>query len=382
MARVVSFELWSVDLPFRKPFKHAAAERRHSSSLFVKLITDTGAVGYGESLPRPYVTGETVDTALELLQTSLLPRLGKADFVSLADVIAFLEECDGEAPAAWGIDTLHTAAWCAVDLALLDAFGRQFEQPVRLGGEDDASNTCRHSVVVSSEASLKTLWMIRLGGIRSVKLKLEASGNADAVTRCRKILGRGCDLRADANMAWDLETATREMSTLSKYGIRSFEQPLPVEQWQEAAELVRRFPECDVMADESLNNAASLRRLVETKSCTAVNVRISKCGGLVASRKRCLEAIEQGLTLQLGCQVGESSLLSATQLVLLESVSPVQYLEGAFGKFLLREDPATPLLQFGFRGKSPRRPAGPGFGIQIDEDCLSRHATRHVKVSA
>ena len=61
MPSVLRLELMSVDLPFRHAFRHAAATRASSESLFLKCVTDTGAVGFGESLPRKYVTGETRD---------------------------------------------------------------------------------------------------------------------------------------------------------------------------------------------------------------------------------------------------------------------------------------------------------------------------------
>ena len=79
-----------------------------------------------------------------------------------------------------------------------------------------------------------------------------------------------------------------------------------------------------------------------------------------------------GLTLQLGCQVGESSLLSAAHLRLAQAAQPVTYAEGCFGLFLLREDPATPLLQFGYGGRPPQLPESPGLGVTLDEDILRR----------
>ena len=48
-------------------------------------------------------------------------------FASFQEVHDFLVRCDGKAPEAWvDGETPHTAAWCAVDLALLDTFGRAF----------------------------------------------------------------------------------------------------------------------------------------------------------------------------------------------------------------------------------------------------------------
>ena len=135
------------------------------------------------------------------------------------------------------------------------------------------------------------------------------------------------------------------------------------------------------MADESLNDRDSLARLIEQRACTAVNVRISKCGGLVAALNRCREALEAGLDVQVGCQVGETSLLSAAHLVLLSAVEPVKYAEGCFGRLLLREDPARPLLQFGFGGRPPALPARPGLGVEMDREVIGRWAEREATVA-
>ena len=126
MAGITSFELFAVDLPFRKPFKHAAAARTSSYSLFLKCTTDTGAVGFGESLPREYVTGESRASAFAMLRDDILPRVLERRFDSMEDVEAFLQQCDGQTPGWVAADVPQTAAWCAVDLALLDAFGKAF----------------------------------------------------------------------------------------------------------------------------------------------------------------------------------------------------------------------------------------------------------------
>jgi muconate cycloisomerase len=136
------------------------------------------------------------------------------------------------------------------------------------------------------------------------------------------------------------------------------------------------------MADESLNDADSLRRLIQERACRAVNVRISKCGGIIASVRRCREARQAGLTVQVGCQVGESSLLSAAQLALLAQVPDVTYVEGCFGRLLLREDVARPILQFGYGGRPPRPATGLGLGVVVDEVALRRWACAHDRVGS
>ena len=128
MANITHFDLHAVDLPFRVRFKHAASSRQTSSSLFLKCTLDDGRTGWGEALPRPYVTGETRDEACTLLAERILPRLVGRKFECFAELRSFLEKCDGVAPPEW-VDpgTPQSAAWCAVDLALLDAFGKHFD---------------------------------------------------------------------------------------------------------------------------------------------------------------------------------------------------------------------------------------------------------------
>jgi muconate cycloisomerase len=114
-------------------------------------------------------------------------------------------------------------------------------------------------------------------------------------------------------------------------------------------------------------------------------VRISKCGGLIAAYARSREALDAGLTLQVGCQVGESSLLSAAHVTLLGALAPldpgVWYAEGCFGRHLLREDPASPSVQFHYGGRPPAIPAGPGLGVRISEVTLGRWAVDRARVS-
>jgi muconate cycloisomerase len=380
---IVSFELSAVDLPFRKPFKHAAAERNSSYSLFLKCTTDTGAVGFGESLPREYVTGESRESAFAMLRDTILPRLIGKSFNSMNDVEAFLQDCDGQSPGWVNSEVPQTAAWCTVDLALLDAFGKAFGVRALNEANDSLPDTFHYSGALSSDKGLslvKSALKQRLFGIRQLKLKVDGVDDIHTVRILRRVLGRKADIRVDANMVWTTEQAIEAMQAMSQYGVRSFEQPLAADNMEGAARLVSETG-LGVMADESLNNRDSLTQLIDAKACSAANVRISKCGGLIAALNRSREALAAGLTLQVGCQVGESSLLSAAHLRLAQTVQPITYAEGCFGLFLLREDPAAPLLQFGYAGRPPQPPKGPGLGVQIDETVLQQWTVEKVIVT-
>ena len=378
---VSGVELLAVDLPLRRPFTHAAATRTRSESLFVRCVTDAGAVGWGECLPRKYVTGESRGSAFQLLADAIVPRLLGRGFESLAEVEAFLAECDGRAPHDWVAPSVpQAAAWCAVDLALLDAFGRAFAaRPLRAQLRTLAAGF-RYSGVLSAEHGLalaRSALRQRLYGLRQLKLKLSRESSDALVRRVRWLCGRGVELRADVNMGWTLDEAAQRMPALARLGIRCFEQPLAADDVAGLARL-RAETGLGVMADESFTSRESLERLIGERACTAVNARISKCGGLVATLARCREALAAGLDVQLGCQVGESSLLSAAQLLLAAALGRVRYAEGCFGRHLLREDPVSPGLQFGFGGRPPALPTGPGLGATVDERALLPFVERRV----
>ena len=382
MAGIVSFELFAVDLPFRKPFKHAAAERNSSYSLFLKCTTDSGSVGYGESLPREYVTGESRASAFAMLRDDILPRMLEQRFESMSEVEDFLRQCDGQSPGWVDPELPQSAAWCAVDLALLDAFGKAFSTRALSTELAELPADFRYSGVLSADKGwrlVRSALKQRLFGIRQAKLKVDHTEDVKAVRLLRRVFGRSLDVRVDANMIWDVEQASRSMREMARSGVTSFEQPIAAEDIDGQASLVADTG-LSVMADESLSTRASLQRLIEAKACTAANVRVSKCGGLVAALNRARESLDAGFVLQLGCQVGESSLLSAAHLRLAQAAQPVTYAEGCFGMFLLREDPVTPLLQFGYGGRPPQVPRGDGLGVSVNENILSRWTTEQANI--
>ncbi|MFC1823870.1 enolase C-terminal domain-like protein [Thermodesulfobacteriota bacterium] len=375
MTQVKAFELYALDIPFRRPFRHAAADRHTSESLLLKCVTGSGKVGYGECLPRPYVTGETRDGSIELLRSRILSRMLDQEFSGFDHVKFFLETCDGKAPEEWvppGVP--QNAAWAAVDLALLDAFGHEFDMPVRLGPEEGPDSSLRYSFIFSADRGPKaflTLALFFLLGFRQAKIKVEKEIPNIFSRIALRLLSAFGEPRVDVNMAWDMPGAIKAMQHLSRCGVQSFEQPIKADDINGMSRLIQETG-LDVIADESFTDRDSLETLITSRACTGVNVRISKCGGLVAAHKRCKRALESGLKVQIGAHVGETSLLSAAQVLLAAGVKGATYIEGCFGQYLLQEDPFRPVITFGYGGRPPELPEGPGLGVRIDEEILGR----------
>ena len=78
---------------------------------------------------------------------------------------------------------------------------------------------------------------------------------------------------------------------------------------------------------------------------------------------------------QLGCQIGETALLSAAGRHFATSVAGLRYLEGSYDRHLVREALGEQDLTFRWGGWAAALP-GPGLGVRIDPRALQRVTTR------
>jgi muconate cycloisomerase len=105
-----------------------------------------------------------------------------------------------------------------------------------------------------------------------------------------------------------------------------------------------------------------------------MNIRLSKCGGLLTSQRILADAHGRGIPCQMGAQVGESGILTAAGRAFACAYPELLYREGAAGRFLLEEDLTVEETSFGPGGMAPAL-RGPGLGVTVDEERLARRAT-------
>src|SRR6476661_11298343 len=68
--KVAELSAHVVRIPLRKRIKHASHTRTETDNVLVRARLNDGSVGWGEGVPREYVTGESADSALDLLKKS------------------------------------------------------------------------------------------------------------------------------------------------------------------------------------------------------------------------------------------------------------------------------------------------------------------------
>src|SRR6516165_7841915 len=59
--RISCVSLHRIRIPFRRAFRHSLQARELTDTVIVGIASGDGATGYGEILPRQYLTGETLD---------------------------------------------------------------------------------------------------------------------------------------------------------------------------------------------------------------------------------------------------------------------------------------------------------------------------------
>jgi muconate cycloisomerase len=217
---------------------------------------------------------------------------------------------------------------------------------------------------------------MRWYGLCDFKLKMGFPAEVDAenLRLVHRQLRRGlragrCTLRVDANSAWTPDSVPDRARRLAEFGVCVLEQPADMR----PLEMVKLARECPLplMADECLLDEGDAAVLADEPRIWW-NVRISKNGGILPALDLCRRAAERGVPFVVGCLVGETGILSAAQRRLLELAPPPRFVEGNYGRFLLRDDLTRPSLRFGYGGRMRPLP-GPGLGVRVDEGQLRRY---------
>lgn len=380
---VSGLTIWPLAIPMKQKFAHAAADRSISEPIVVAIELADGIIGYGETHPRPYVTGEDALSVIDAIRGIYLPLLCNLRPANFGEAI----EAASRLPLYDDRGRVITAARAAVELALLDAYARSFGKSLesiagwvsgtRLG-PPGSRHTVRFSGVVSGgppERAARAIRKMRLYRLRDFKLKVGDDLDEARLAASVKALGRGLlsgitTLRVDANGGWSLEEAIDQLERWESYPLACVEQPLGKNCIDDWAHLATRS-NLPLMADESLVTPEDAAALIRHRAATFFNIRISKNGGLLPALRLAVLAREHNLEMQLGCMVGETSILSAAGRWFLQLVPDVCFAEGSYGRFLLEGDVVAKPLRFGFGGRW-RPQQGPGLGVTIDPCALVR----------
>jgi muconate cycloisomerase len=368
-----------VELPFSREFAHARKRRHSAKNVVVEVVADSGTVrGYGEGAPRPYVTGESQAGAAE-------------DVLSLLKAQAFSRQIDRVATIWRFVDSLpqgkeHNAAICALELALLDALGTSQGIPVTdYFPREFWVDAFRYGAAIPlgiGRGVFEISTLIKNLGMYHLRIKMgsDIARNRQALEQVRAIFGNDYDLRVDANGAWSAEKAFDHLDLMAEYAVKVIEDPMePTDRGIAAFARQAERMGFTLMADESVCSLVDLERTIGEGHFGMINVRVSKCGGLRRSLQIIQRLREKGLSFQIGCQLGESGLLSAAGRALGLMCGDAVYYDGSYDAFLLAVNITCKNVSFDAGGYAGAL-EGPGLGVSVDRSVLERLSSSSRKV--
>jgi L-alanine-DL-glutamate epimerase-like enolase superfamily enzyme len=331
-------------------------------STIVKLETDDGLTGYGETCP----LGSTYLPAHAAGARAALQELAPALIgVDPRNLNAVWEALDGALAG-------HDYAKSAVDIACWDLLGKAANLPVStlLGGAVAEDFPLYVAIPLGPiDAMVEHVAARRAEGIRLFQLKLGADPREDAA-RVRAVLEAtepGETIIADANGGWRLQDATIAARALEGLDRVLFEQPCPT---LDECLIIRERTTLPMVLDEVITSVDTLLRA--RPAIEAINLKIGRVGGL--TKAKLLRDLGQHLGLRFTIEDSwGGDVTTAAVAHLAASTKPSQLLMASFmNDWTLDHIAGYEPRSSGGRGSAP---STPGLGITVDDSRLTALTT-------
>lgn len=358
--RIKRLRLWHVPLTSHAAYYMAGGKTCDTvETVVIAVDTDAGLTGWGEVCPIPHYLPAYARGVAPALQ-ELAPVYLGADPVGVGAVMA---KADAFLPG-------HVYAKSALDIALWDITGQVAGLPVHalLGGQRQADMPLYHSITCVEPDEMGLIAReAQAQGITQFQVKLGASGDWQTdVERLRVVraeVGPGPLVYGDWNCGATTLDAIRVGRAVMDLDIM-LEQPCPT--IADCAR-VRSATGLPMKMDELAHDTASLLEAHRLGIMDAVALKLSKFGGLSATRRA------RDLCLHLGAKMciedtWGSDITTAALLHLGAATPPERVLNvcDLSGYVSPRLAPDAPIRRDGRIAP----PDGPGLGIFVDQDRL------------
>lgn len=292
--RIAKMEAVHVRVPLDSPYIYSRGKMTAFESAIVRISTDDGVVGYGESAPlfrSPVADAAAVTKILnETIAVDLIDR-DPFDIEMIVDHVLRLGEGNVDVVAG-------------VDLALWDIVGKALEQPVyRLMG-----GFCQNPIAVdytlsamAPEYMAAAAANVHQEGFHGVVVKItgkQLDEDVQRVRQVRKTLPANCTVRTDFNGGYAKDEAIEFIERIADMDIEFVEQPVPPGDI-EALKACRGHG-LPINIDESLKTPQDAIQLVSEKACDMMNIKIANVGGLLLAKRMAAIAAAAGLPVVVG----------------------------------------------------------------------------------
>ncbi|MEE4278344.1 MAG: cis-3-hydroxy-L-proline dehydratase [Halieaceae bacterium] len=358
--KITEIRVYQVDLPLAEG-RYTWSDGRHVDvfdSTVVELVTDEGLLGYGEVCP---------------LGPFYLPAFGAGARAGIGELAPHLIGLD---PTNLGLinsvmDTAllgHPYVKTGIDMACWDLLGKTTSRPVcdLLGGrQGDSVELYRAISQRPAEEMAENVSLYRDQGYRRFQLKVGGNVEAD-IARIRaasEVLANGETLVADANTGWLVGDAIRVANAVADLDVY-IEQPCIS---YEHSLSVRRQTRLPFILDENIDGLGALLRACADHAMDAINLKISKVGGL--SRARLIRdlCVAQQIPMTIEDSWGGDIITAAIAHLAHSTPERFRFSSTDFNSYVtVRNATGAPQRDNG----RMRAGTGPGLGIEPDFDSL------------
>jgi len=292
--KITGISAWPVSMRLAEPYTIAYETVYETTNIFLRVEMNQGIVGHGCAAPDEQVTGERPESVLKSLNDVVGPSIKGSDPLR---PVMLLEKLGP-------LLKLQPSALAAVDMALYDILGKIAGLPLwkLLGGYRDRIRT---SVTIGILPLQETVERARAWvgqGFRCLKLKggSDVESDIERVLEVREAVGKGIELRFDANQGFSVEDSLTFVERTRKAKLELIEQPTPKGQPDLLGRVTDNVP-IPVMADESLMTLRDAFRIARHGLADMVNVKLMKVGGITTALQINAVARSAGLEVMVGC---------------------------------------------------------------------------------
>lgn len=362
--KIERIDLFPVRYPMTGYFKFFAGPSGEGgrAAVIIKITAGDGTVGWGESVPLPTWSDETLETAVVALRRYLIPALIGHDPADLAGAHRRLDSA-----IAPGFSTAMPITRAGLDIALHDLAGRASGQPLhRLWGRPGGG-----ALTLSWTVNARTLDEAgplmdagRGRGYRHFNIKVAPDPDFDVeLARMVRRLAPEAFLWADANCGYDPSTALLAAPRLAGAGVDVLEAPVRPT-LIETYRALRRQGALPIYMDEGIVSPVELAEFIRLGMLDGVAQKPSRCGGLLSCRRQIELLQEHGLGfLGSGLTDPDISLAATVALYAAYGLEKPAALNGP--QFLTESVLKEPLRVL---DGTIAVPDGAGLGIDVDED--------------
>lgn len=371
IARISNIEAFPIVYPVVGQFKFLEGPRGCPSgraTVVVKMTADDGTVGWGQSVPVPKWSYETLETVHSTLTRYLAPELCGGDPFDLDAIHSRMNQL-----IAPSFSTGQPICKAGIDLAIFDLTGKLLSQTAASRWQRFA----RTQLPVSWTLNPRTLDEVeplvaqgRARGYEHFNVKIAPNPEFDLeLCRIVKRLAPTGFLWADANGGYDESAALAIAPKLADLGVAVLEQPLPANRLTGYKRLVEQGA-LPIIMDEGIVSCVELEEFIRLKLLNGVAMKPARCGGITEARRQ-IELIQNSGLIFLGSGLTDPDIALAASLALYGAFD-LQYPAALNGPQFLN---GTILKQpFEVHHGQLPVPLGPGLGVEIDETKLQQFA--------